>query len=78
MGESDSEDQKPDTMFKGTFDKNTFLELGKQPRRIKLDAFEGRKIRFYNDSQNVLSGVYIEFPAALKEARQQQRQPDKW
>lgn len=73
-----SENQKPDTKFKGCFEKNTFIELGRQPRRIKLDAFDGRKIRFYNDSQNVLSDVYIEFLAALKEARQQQRQPDKW
>lgn len=73
-----NESQNPNAKFKGCFEKNTFLEIGRQPKRIKLDAFEGPKIRFYNDSQKVLSGVYIEFLAALKKARLDQRRPDKW
>jgi hypothetical protein len=72
------ENQSPDTMLKAHCDKNTFLETGIRPKRIKLAVFADRKIRFYNDTQNVLSGVYIEFVAALKQARQRQRQPDKW
>ena len=70
--------EKPDMMFKACFTKNTFLELGKRPRTVKIDVFEGRRVLFYNDSQSVLSDVYIEFLSALKKARRQQRQPDKW
>jgi len=73
-----TENQSPDTMFKGRCEKSAFAEAGTRPKRIKLDAFEGRKVRFYDDTLNVLSDVYAEFVIAFREARQHQRKPDKW
>lgn len=62
----------------GRFNANSFPEFGRPVRHGSVETFEGRKIRFYDAAQSVLSDVYIEFLAALKEARQHQRQPDKW
>jgi hypothetical protein len=72
------ENETPDTIFKGRCDVNAFLESGKQPKRIKLDAFEGRKVRFYDDTKNVLSAAFAAFAVAYREARQHQRKLDRW
>jgi hypothetical protein len=77
-----TENPEPGAVFKGRFNANSYPEIGRrvtQPRRIgSFEAYVGRRIGLFNDAQAVLCDVYIEFVATLKEARQQQRQPDKW
>lgn len=67
--------------FTGRYNANSYPEIGQLVMPQKIGHFEeygSRKIRLFNDAQTVLSDAYVEFIAALKEARQQQRQPDKW
>jgi hypothetical protein len=45
--------------------------------RISFDVYEGRQVRFHDDSREVLSRSYLELRACLLEDRKQQRQPDK-
>ena len=50
---------------------------GQAHGRIFFDVYEGRQVRFQDDSREVLSRSYLEFRACLLEDRKQQRQPDK-
>ncbi len=45
--------------------------------RIFFDFYQGRKVRFQDDSREVLSRSYLEFRACFLKERKQQRQPDK-
>jgi hypothetical protein len=64
--------------FIGRFNANSYPELGRRVRTGSFVALADRRILFSDAAQSVLSDVYIEFRAALNEARQQQRQPQKW
>jgi hypothetical protein len=70
-------DAKPETRFLCRSNTNTGYAPGLQGR-ISFDAYEGRKIRFYDDTFEVLGGVYIKFRYVFLEERKRQRQPDKW
>ncbi len=69
---------KPGGRFKGRFNANSYPKFGLPARTGSFVAIEGRRIFFSGAAQSVLSDVYVEFRAALKEARQQHRKPDKW
>jgi hypothetical protein len=56
----------------------SYPEFGRAVKTGSFEAYKGRKIRFYENAQSVLSDVYPLFVAALKEARQRQRTPDNW
>lgn len=73
-----TENPEPGIVWKGRFNGNSYPEFGRPSRIGYFEAFEGRKIRFHNAAQSVLSDVYVEFIAALDEARRHQRKPDKW
>lgn len=55
---------------------STNTGYGHALERIFFDFYEGRKVRFHDDSRDVLSRSYLEFRACLLEERKQQRQPD--
>ncbi len=46
--------------------------------RMYFDVFEGRMVRFHDDSKEVFSRVYVEFRTRLFELRKEQRQRIKW
>lgn len=69
-------DSKPEGKFLCRSNTNTGYAPGAQGR-ISFDAYEARKIRFYDDSFEVLGAVYIKFRTVFIEERKQQRQPDK-
>jgi hypothetical protein len=71
------ENSKPEGRFLCRSNTNTGYAPGLQGR-ISFDAYEGREIRFYDESLKVLSGVYAEFRSVFLEERKQQRQPDNW
>lgn len=64
--------------FRGRFNANSYPELGRQSRTGGFVAFVGRKICFQDAAESVLRDSYLEFRAAFDEARERQRQPDKW
>jgi hypothetical protein len=68
-------DSNPDGML--LCRSNTNTGYSHTSGRIFFDVYEGRKVRFYDDSKKVLSSVYIEFRELLLEERKQQRKPDK-
>jgi hypothetical protein len=73
-----TEHPEPGAVFKGRFNANSYPEFGRPVKTGSFVAFAGRRILFFDAAQSVLGNVYIEFRAALHEARQQQRQPHEW
>ena len=51
---------------------------GRAQGKMYFDVFEGRMVRFHDDSKEVFSRVYVEFRTRLFELRKQQRQRNKW
>jgi hypothetical protein len=50
----------------------------KQMGYADFDIFEGRMVRFHDDSKEVFSRVYVEFRTRLFELRKLQRQRNQW
>jgi hypothetical protein len=56
---------------------NTHTGYGCALEKIFFDVYAGPKVRFYDNSREVLSRSYLDFRACLLEERKRQRQPDK-
>ena len=69
---------EPGGGFIGRFNANSYPEPGQRVRTGSFVALADRRILFSDAAQNVLGDVYIQFRAALNQARKQQRQPHKW
>jgi hypothetical protein len=46
--------------------------------KMNFDVFDGRMVRFHDDSEEVFNRVYVDFRTRLFELRKQQRQGNKW